>query len=131
MHLADLGAEVIKIEVPSSGGDVGRYVVPGQHGEDSLFFETFNRTCAATFRPRCASGMTPPWSPREAVAAQRESGSSAVPALRSMCRARSSPECTMCSDMAVRAVREAPLRKASRISRWSCTVAAGHPSIVE
>lgn len=43
VHLADLGAEVIKIEDPSSGGDVGRYVVPGQHGEDSLFFETFNR----------------------------------------------------------------------------------------
>ncbi|SDI60455.1 CaiB/BaiF CoA transferase family protein [Nonomuraea jiangxiensis] len=43
VHLADLGAEVIKIEDPSSGGDVGRYVVPEQHGEDSLFFETFNR----------------------------------------------------------------------------------------
>jgi crotonobetainyl-CoA:carnitine CoA-transferase CaiB-like acyl-CoA transferase len=43
VHLADLGAEVIKIEDPSTGGDVGRYVVPEQHGEDSLFFETFNR----------------------------------------------------------------------------------------
>lgn len=43
LHLADLGAEVIKIEDPSTGGDVGRYVVPEQHGEDSLFFETFNR----------------------------------------------------------------------------------------
>ena len=43
VHLADLGAEVIKIEDPGSGGDVGRYVVPAQHGEDSLFFETFNR----------------------------------------------------------------------------------------
>jgi crotonobetainyl-CoA:carnitine CoA-transferase CaiB-like acyl-CoA transferase len=43
VHLADLGAEVIKIEDPSSGGDIGRYVVPEQHGEDSLFFETFNR----------------------------------------------------------------------------------------
>lgn len=43
LHLADLGAEVIKIEDPSSGGDVGRYVVPLQHGEDSLFFEAFNR----------------------------------------------------------------------------------------
>ena len=39
----DLGAEVIKIEDPSSGGDVGRYVPPFQEGEDSLFFETFNR----------------------------------------------------------------------------------------
>jgi crotonobetainyl-CoA:carnitine CoA-transferase CaiB-like acyl-CoA transferase len=43
VHLADLGAEVIKIEEPSSGGDVGRYVPPHQRGEDSLFFEVFNR----------------------------------------------------------------------------------------
>jgi crotonobetainyl-CoA:carnitine CoA-transferase CaiB-like acyl-CoA transferase len=43
MHLADLGAEVIKIEDPRTGGDVGRYVPPFTSGEDSLFFETFNR----------------------------------------------------------------------------------------
>ena len=43
LQLADLGAEVIKIEDPVSGGDVGRYVPPFQEGEDSLFFETFNR----------------------------------------------------------------------------------------
>lgn len=43
LQLADLGAEVIKIEDPESGGDVGRYVPPYQSGEDSLFFETFNR----------------------------------------------------------------------------------------
>ncbi len=43
MQLADLGAEVIKIEDPSLGGDVGRYVPPFQEGESSLFFETFNR----------------------------------------------------------------------------------------
>ena len=43
LQLADLGAEVIKIEDPSSGGDVGRYVPPFQEAEDSLFFETFNR----------------------------------------------------------------------------------------
>ena len=43
LQLADLGAEVLKIEDPSSGGDVGRYVPPFQEGEDSLFFETFNR----------------------------------------------------------------------------------------
>ncbi|MCW2611198.1 MAG: uctC 3 [Cryptosporangiaceae bacterium] len=42
-HLADLGADVIKIEDPRNGGDVGRYVPPYTHGEDSLFFETFNR----------------------------------------------------------------------------------------
>ncbi|GIX48807.1 MAG: CoA transferase [Candidatus Tectimicrobiota bacterium] len=43
LHLADLGAEVVKIEDPRVGGDVGRYVPPFQEGEDSLFFETFNR----------------------------------------------------------------------------------------
>ncbi len=43
VHLADLGAEIIKIEDPNVGGDVGRYVPPFQEGEDSLFFETFNR----------------------------------------------------------------------------------------
>ena len=43
LHLADLGADVIKIEDPRVGGDVGRYVPPYNEGEDSLFFETFNR----------------------------------------------------------------------------------------
>jgi crotonobetainyl-CoA:carnitine CoA-transferase CaiB-like acyl-CoA transferase len=43
VHLADLGAEVIKIEDPATGGDVGRYVPPYQQDEDSLFFEAFNR----------------------------------------------------------------------------------------
>jgi crotonobetainyl-CoA:carnitine CoA-transferase CaiB-like acyl-CoA transferase len=43
LQLADLGAEVIKVEDPSFGGDVGRYVPPFQEEEDSLFFETFNR----------------------------------------------------------------------------------------
>jgi len=43
LQLADLGADVIKIEDPASGGDVGRYVPPFAEGEDSLFFETFNR----------------------------------------------------------------------------------------
>ncbi len=43
VHLADLGAEVIKIEDPAVGGDVGRYVPPYAAGEDSLFFEVFNR----------------------------------------------------------------------------------------
>jgi crotonobetainyl-CoA:carnitine CoA-transferase CaiB-like acyl-CoA transferase len=43
VHLADLGAEVIKIEDPNTAGDVGRYVPPYTQGEDSLFFETFNR----------------------------------------------------------------------------------------
>jgi len=43
LQLADLGAEVIKIEDPASGGDVSRYVPPFADGEDSLFFEAFNR----------------------------------------------------------------------------------------
>ncbi|TNC34864.1 CaiB/BaiF CoA transferase family protein [Mumia zhuanghuii] len=43
VHLADLGADVIKIEDPRVGGDVGRYVPPYAEDEDSLFFETFNR----------------------------------------------------------------------------------------
>jgi crotonobetainyl-CoA:carnitine CoA-transferase CaiB-like acyl-CoA transferase len=43
VHLADLGAEIIKIEDPGSQGDIGRYVPPYNEGEDSLFFEAFNR----------------------------------------------------------------------------------------
>lgn len=43
LYLADMGAEVIKIEDPGTGGDISRYVPPGQQGTDSLFFETFNR----------------------------------------------------------------------------------------
>ncbi|MFJ4170734.1 CaiB/BaiF CoA transferase family protein [Paenarthrobacter sp. NPDC089714] len=42
-HLADLGAEVIKIEDPSIRGDIGRYIPPYFEEEDSLFFESFNR----------------------------------------------------------------------------------------
>ena len=42
-HLADLGAEVIKIE-PRGGGDISRAVGPYFLGEnDSHFFQTFNR----------------------------------------------------------------------------------------
>jgi crotonobetainyl-CoA:carnitine CoA-transferase CaiB-like acyl-CoA transferase len=41
--MADLGADVIKIEDPTTQGDVGRYVPPYAEGEDSLFFEAFNR----------------------------------------------------------------------------------------
>ena len=43
LHLAQLGAEVIKIEDPNSSGDIGRYVPPYNAGQDSLFFESFNR----------------------------------------------------------------------------------------
>src|SRR5215217_8930412 len=43
LFLADLGAEVIKIEDPASGGDVGRTVPPGAESGSSLYFEAFNR----------------------------------------------------------------------------------------
>jgi crotonobetainyl-CoA:carnitine CoA-transferase CaiB-like acyl-CoA transferase len=43
LQLADLGADVIKIEDPATGGDVGRYVPPFHAGEDSLYFESLNR----------------------------------------------------------------------------------------
>ena len=42
VHLAELGADVIKVEDARSGGDVGRAVPPYQAGDDSLFFEAFN-----------------------------------------------------------------------------------------
>ena len=43
-HLADLGAEVIKIENPNDGGDVGRSVGPHFFGPaDSHFYQSFNR----------------------------------------------------------------------------------------
>jgi len=41
--LADLGAEVIKIEDPGVGGDSSRYVPPYLHEQDSLYFQSFNR----------------------------------------------------------------------------------------
>jgi crotonobetainyl-CoA:carnitine CoA-transferase CaiB-like acyl-CoA transferase len=41
--LADLGAEIIKIEDPGVGGDVSRYVPPYLAEQDSLYFQSFNR----------------------------------------------------------------------------------------
>ncbi len=43
LHLADLGADVIKIEDPSQDGDVGRSVPPYAGDHDSLFFQALNR----------------------------------------------------------------------------------------
>ncbi len=47
-YLADIGAEVIKIENPNDGGDMARGVGPfflgdGKGSSDSLFYQTFNR----------------------------------------------------------------------------------------
>lgn len=45
MLLAELGAEVIKVEAPSMGGDVSRSVGPYMLGEgDSQFYQTFSRS---------------------------------------------------------------------------------------
>ena len=41
--LADLGAEVIKIEDPLAGGDSSRATGPDARDGDSLFFQSFNR----------------------------------------------------------------------------------------
>jgi crotonobetainyl-CoA:carnitine CoA-transferase CaiB-like acyl-CoA transferase len=41
--LADLGAEVIKVEDPAVGGDVSRQIGPYAAGGDSLYFQSFNR----------------------------------------------------------------------------------------
>jgi crotonobetainyl-CoA:carnitine CoA-transferase CaiB-like acyl-CoA transferase len=43
LHLADLGAEVIKIENPKAGGDVARTVPPYTLPGDSLYFQSLNR----------------------------------------------------------------------------------------
>ena len=43
MVLADLGADVVKIEDPRSGGDVSRAVPPYRIPGDSLYFQAFNR----------------------------------------------------------------------------------------
>lgn len=43
LHLADMGAEIIKIEDPSTNGDVSRAVIPYSENNDSLFFQSLNR----------------------------------------------------------------------------------------
>ncbi len=44
LYLADLGAEIIKIENPATGGDVSRHTGAYSLGDDdSHFFQTFNR----------------------------------------------------------------------------------------
>ena len=41
--LADLGAEIIKVENPAEGGDSSRQVGPFAEDGDSLYFQSFNR----------------------------------------------------------------------------------------
>ena len=49
MYLADLGADVIKIENHGTGGEMGRHVLPYAGDGDSLFYQTFscNKRCLA------------------------------------------------------------------------------------
>ncbi len=44
MMLADLGAEVIKIENPATDGDVARHIPPYTGDHDSIYFQSFNRS---------------------------------------------------------------------------------------
>ncbi|MEO8202929.1 MAG: CoA transferase [Betaproteobacteria bacterium] len=59
VYLADLGAEVIKVENLREGGDVGRRVGPHFFGpDDSQFFQTFNRNKrSVALDLRSAGGM--------------------------------------------------------------------------
>jgi crotonobetainyl-CoA:carnitine CoA-transferase CaiB-like acyl-CoA transferase len=43
MMMADLGAEVIKIENPATEGDVARHIPPYTGDQDSVYFQSFNR----------------------------------------------------------------------------------------
>ena len=43
MMMADMGAEIIKIENPATQGDVARYVNPYTIEQDSVYFQSFNR----------------------------------------------------------------------------------------
>ena len=43
LHLADIGADVIKIENRATGGDVSRSVPPHAIDGDSLYFQSLNR----------------------------------------------------------------------------------------
>jgi crotonobetainyl-CoA:carnitine CoA-transferase CaiB-like acyl-CoA transferase len=59
MQLADLGAEVIKIENPADGGDMARRVGPFFVGpEDSQFFHSFNRNKKSVTLDLKKSGAT-------------------------------------------------------------------------
>lgn len=55
--LADLGAEIIKVEDPTTGGDEARNVPPYAEDGDSLYFQSFNRNARSlTLNLRTAEG---------------------------------------------------------------------------
>ena len=55
--LGDLGAEIIKIEDPTTGGDEARNVPPEALGGDSLYYQSFNRhTRSLTLNLRTPEG---------------------------------------------------------------------------
>jgi crotonobetainyl-CoA:carnitine CoA-transferase CaiB-like acyl-CoA transferase len=55
--LADLGAEIIKVEDPTTGGDEARNVPPYAEDGDSLYFQSFNRNARSlTLNLRVAEG---------------------------------------------------------------------------
>jgi len=55
--LADLGADVIKIEDPATGGDEARNVPPYARAGDSLYFQSLNRNArSVTLNLRVAAG---------------------------------------------------------------------------
>jgi succinate--hydroxymethylglutarate CoA-transferase len=62
MQLADMGAEVIKIENPREGGDVSRGIGPYFLGEgDSHFFQSFNRNKRSVTLDLRAPGAQAVW----------------------------------------------------------------------
>ncbi|GIW44814.1 MAG: hypothetical protein KatS3mg077_2096 [Candidatus Binatia bacterium] len=57
--LADLGAEVVKVEDPTTGGDEARRVPPGVIEGDSLYFQALNRNARSlTLNLRVPEGQT-------------------------------------------------------------------------
>ncbi len=57
MMLGDLGAEIIKIEDPITGGDEARNVPPYAEGGDSLYYQSLNRNARSlTLNLRVAAG---------------------------------------------------------------------------
>jgi crotonobetainyl-CoA:carnitine CoA-transferase CaiB-like acyl-CoA transferase len=58
LNLADMGAEVIKVEDPTTGGDISRFVRPYGSGGAGLYFESWNRNKRSiTLNLRVPEGM--------------------------------------------------------------------------